>query len=314
MSDRFAELKGYEIAGCAAFDRNLISFWGQQWDEADTLEPRPTAVFFYYADEPSIDRWAYSGIADATGIHGCAAHLPTRQWVYVLDDGEVYVVGSGADDFERPIASKKGVLFSNVKCIRSGHAYAVGPHRKVFVRQKPSRWVQLHRGLSSLGKPAQLENIGFLDIDGFSETELYACGGHGDLWLYENGAWRQLDPGTNAVLMRICCASDGYVYLTTNRREILCGRHDSWQIIQQDVTGKVLESIVDFMGHILISTETELLEVIGGRLAHSTFTDIPAMRSKAHLAAADDVLVVAGKDEAVMFDGTAWTSILSAEP
>jgi hypothetical protein len=35
------------------------------------------------------------------------------------------------------------------------------------------------------------------------------------------------------------------------------------------------------------------------------------MKSKAHMAVGADVLVVAGKDEAVMFDGKTWTRILA---
>ena len=314
MGKRFAELDGYEIAGCAAFDKNLITFWAQQWPVSDPLEPRPTAVFFYYADEPVEDQWAHSGIADATGIHGCAGSVPARQWVFVLDDGEVYVVGAGFDDFERKITEKKHAFFSNVKALPSGPAIAVGTRRKVFVREHADHWKPLERGLFPSGDITVLENAGFADIDGFGVDELYACGARGELWLCQNGAWSQIDLGTNADLTNICCASDGQVYITTNRREIMCGRHQTWDLISQELTTKVFESLVEFMGRVLVSTETDIYEVVSGKFVQAALVGMPPMKSMAHLATAPDVLVVAGKDEAAMFDGQNWSMILAAPP
>jgi hypothetical protein len=312
MSARFSELDGYEISGCSAYDKNLITFWGQQWPTNDSLDTRPTSVFFYYADEPEADQWALSGVADATGIHGCAAYLPFKQWVYVLDDGEVYVVGRGFDDFEEKITSKKHSYFNKIKSIRSGHAIAVGPRRKVFIRDKPNSWRQLDNGLFPLGDATPLDSSGFIDIDGFGENEMYACGGVGDLWTYQDAVWQNIDIDTNASLTKICCSSDGNAYIATNRREVIVGRHHAWHYITQELTTDVFESIVDFKGRILISTEKNIYEVLNGsQFILAKFPAMPEMKSKAHMAVGADVLVVAGKDEAVMFDGKTWTRILA---
>jgi hypothetical protein len=295
MTIKYAELDGYEISGCAAFNKNLITFWVQEWSVNDALETRATAVAFYYADEPDSDKWAFSEVGDAAGIRGCAAYLPKKQWVYVLDDSEVYVVGGGFDDFEEKISAKKHSYFSKVKSIKSGHAFAVGSRRKVYIRVKPNQWHQLDKGLFPGGDATPLENSGFVDIDGFSETEIYACGGLGDLWVYQNSSWKNIDLGTNARLTKICCASDGNVYITTNRREIFVGREHTWHLIKQELTEDVFESMVD-------GTNFVLAELPG----------MPKMKLKAHLAVGEDVLVVAGKDEANMFDGVTWTEILKS--
>jgi len=314
MSKRYEPLEGYEISGCAAFDKNLVSIWGQQWPHGDPLEPRPTSTFFYYADEPEEDQWAYSGIANATGIHGCAGLIPQRQWVYLLDDGEVYVVGGGADDFEQKITPGKMAFFSNVRAIRSGDVLAVGSKRKVFLRERANGWRAWGQGLLPQGAQTDLKNAGFSDIDGFDLGELYACGGSGDLWLCRQSQWEHVDLGTNAALTHICCASDGFVYVVTQRRGIYKGRHHRWQLIQQEPSSLLFESIVDFQGRVLVSTEKDLFEIVNDQLVPAVFPGMPEMRCKAHLAVGEGVLLVAGKDEALMFDGKTWTQILSPQP
>jgi hypothetical protein len=310
MSSRYAPLEGYEIAGCAAFDRNLVCLWGQQWPDNDPLEPRPTSVFFHYADEPPGDRWAHSGIANATGIHGCAGLVPERQWVFVLDDGEVYVVGAGADDFEQKIVPDGRAFFSNVRAIGSGEVLAVGGLRKVFQRVHRDKWQRAGEGMELPAGGAARDPMGFSDIDGFDIGELYAAGEGGDFWTCRQSRWSRVDLGTNAALTHVCCAGDGFVYVTTGRREIYRGRHDQWALIQQDQTQQVFESIVDFQGRVIVSTESALYEIVKDRFLPAAFPGMPPMKMKAHLAAAPDVLVVAGKDEACLFDGKAWERIL----
>lgn len=314
MSKRYKPLEGYEISGCAAFDKNLISVWGQQWPSGDPLEPRPTSTFFFYADEPEEDQWAFSGIAEATGIHGCAGLIPAKQWIYVLDDGEVYVVGGGIDDFEWKITPGKMAFFRSARAIRTGEVFAVGGKRKVFHRESANVWRAWNQGLYPQGDKTDLKHAGFADIDGFGLDELYAAGGHGDLWLGQNSQWTPVNLGTNADLTHVCCASDGFVYVTTQQREVYKGRQYNWLLIQQELTSSVFESIVDFQGRVLVATEKDLFEIVKDKFVPAVFPGLPEMRSKAHLAVGDGVLVVAGKDEAAFFDGTAWSKFLAPQP
>jgi hypothetical protein len=310
---KFEPLNGFELAGCAIRRWNIIAFWGQEWGNPDPLETRITRVFFYYPDEPEEERWAYREIGEARGLRGCGAMLPEERWVFVADDGEVYAVGGGVDAFEAPILSKPYHFFTNVKRIRPGKAYAVGPRRKVYVREASDTWRQLAAGLFPEGEKTNLDASGFSDIDGFADNDLYACGGRGDLWHFDGNAWSRIDVPTNENLFRVCCASDGLVYIITGARELLVGRGNSWALMGQDVTNAHFESIVEFGTRLILSTESELFEVANGAIQPANFgAPMPPMRSCSFLAAGDGIMVVAGSGDACSFDGTAWSVIVKS--
>jgi len=313
MISRFEDLDNFEFIGCYIRTRNIIGFTAQQWlDDDDPLELHPIAVFFYYPDDPPEERWAVSYLGEATGVHGTAVFKPNQRWIFVTDDGEVYCVGQGDDDWEEPISSKKTLYFSNVKSIQSGHAICVGPRRKVYTRSKANHWIQLDNGLFPNQENTDLKNAGFSDIDGFTELDMYACGGKADLWHYDGNLWEKIDVPTNSILKNICCSDDGFVYIITNRQEIIKGRGQTWEVIQQDQTNEAFECIVCFNGKIFVSTVSEVYEITEQGLEKEKL-GIPKMNSKAHLAVGDGILVVAGRDEATMYDGKSWSVILEAE-
>ena len=105
--NRYKYLDGYEFSGCALGRRTTISLFGHKWQEDDALEVRPTGIFFFYPNKPPEQQWAYREIGQTTGIHGCASFVPNGRWVFLTDDGKVYVVGGGDDDFEKPVTNKK---------------------------------------------------------------------------------------------------------------------------------------------------------------------------------------------------------------
>lgn len=308
--ERYEHLEGYELSGCAVRRRNIISFWGQKWDNPDPLDVRPTRVFFFYPDKPEERRWGFREPGDTRGFRGCGVTVPEERWVFVADDGEVYVVGGGVDAFEEPITSKPFSFFSNVKRVPPGRAVAVGPRRKAFVREGPDVWRQLAAGLFPQGDQTNLDSAGFSDVDGFSESDIYACGGRGDLWHFDGNVWTQVDLPTNDNLWRLCCARDGRVYVITGRRAILAGRDQSWTVVTQDLTDEHLESIVDYEGKVIISTQSALFEMAGDVFQPASLGDIPPMRSRSFLAVGDGILVVAGSRDACSFDGTTWSVII----
>jgi hypothetical protein len=309
---RYKYLKEFTFGSCIVRTRAILGFTAQKWLDDDPLEQRETAVFFYYPEKPDESKWAVSGLGQATGVHGCAAFVPEERWVFVLDDGEVYVVGKGDDDYEKPISAKPNLYFSNARAVRRGRAVAVGSRRKVFIREAKDRWTQLSNGLFPQGDKTDLEHAGFNDIDGFSEKDMYACGGRGDLWHYDGNRWRQVDVPTDAVLQNICCGEDGLVYITTNRRHVLIGRQTSWEVLEQEETEELLESIIWYGDTAIVSTLSSLYAV-----SRTSFgvPDIgaPPLKTTPLIGAGDGVLLVAGSDEAAMYVDKKWTVILEPE-
>ena len=312
MIQRYPQLLSYEFGSAHVRTKQIISFSAQKGPFDDSLEQRDTAVFIYYPQKPLEKQWAFRFLGEATGVHVCAAFEPNERWVFVTDDGQVYVVGQGDDDWEDAISKKSNLYFSNVKSVGKGHAIAVGTRRKVFLRTAPNNWTQLEGGLFPQGKNTDLEHAGFHDVDGFSEHDMYACGGTADLWHYDGMLWTQIDIPTNAVLKNICCADDGLAYITTNRKEILKGRGTIWSLIEQDLTTEVLESIVCYNGAVLVSTVSDIYTLEGDEFKKADL-GMPEMKSRAHLGVGDGVLVVAGRNEATMYDGKSWSVILEPE-
>ena len=111
MPKEFSEYSGFEFCGAFVRSRDIIAFTAQKWDVSDPLEQRDTGVFFYYPDDPPEDRWAFRYFGETTGVHACACFKPSERWVFVMDDGEVYVVGMGDDDWEQPVAKLRNPYF-----------------------------------------------------------------------------------------------------------------------------------------------------------------------------------------------------------
>ena len=139
---------------------------------------------------------------------------------------------------------------------------------------------------------------------------MYACGGLGDLWHFDGSRWTRVDVRTNDNLWRLCCARDGNVYVIAGRRSVLVGRNESWSIVRQDQTDEGLESIVDYQGRVIVSTQSALFEVVDGVLQPAQLGEMPPMRSRSFLAVGDGILLVAGSAEACSFDGIAWSVII----
>jgi photosystem II stability/assembly factor-like uncharacterized protein len=312
MDDKeiFEKYEGFEFISTFVRAWNIIGFAAQKWDNDDPLEQRDTAVFMYYPDAPAGRRWYAQYLAEAAGLHGCAAFLPNERWVFLADDGEVFVAGQGDNDWESPVSEVANMYFTNVKSVRKGHAIAIGPKRHVYIRKSANVWEKLSNGLYPNGDKTNLEHAGFRDIDGFSEQDLYACGGRGDMWHYNGDKWTIVDIPTDARLDHICCGEDGFVYVTTNRRDILKGRGNSWSIISQEETDEVLEAIVCYNNQIIVSTVSGLFVVNEDGFTRWE-SNYPKMESYAHLATGDGILVVAGSYEASLYDGEKWEVIKS---
>lgn len=302
------ELKEFGIEGCHVRSKDIIAFTAQNWELDDSLEPRPTMIFFYYPDEPKVEQWAVRGWHQTTGIHGCACFKPAERWVFIADPGEVYVVGQGDDDDERSITNKKPAFFTSLRCIAREHAYAVGVGREVYRRTAPNKWQRLTT--EDLTKPlnGNLENAGFDDIDGFAEDDLYACGPQGNLWHFDGKRWTSEECPSDANFEKIVCASNGQVYLTTDRHELWVGRDRKWRPIKVDLGYQFFQEIVSYRDLVIVSTDEALYDVSTGQ-ARSLPMGQPQMSNFAHLASGDGVLVVAGVDEAFLYDGSRWKKI-----
>lgn len=146
---------------------------------------------------------------------------------------------------EKPIPLLLNCPIFSMKAI-DGQAYVAGAWRTVFRRDGIDSWTCLHGNDAKEVEKLQKENkdnVGFQDIDGFSKSEIYACGEGGDLWSYDGDIWKRLDAPTNKNMVSICCTSTGIVYIACDDGTLVEGRGNNWQVLKDKVSDGVLDMI-----------------------------------------------------------------------
>lgn len=300
-------LKSFGVAGCHVRASDYMCFSCQRWEEDDVLVPRETIFFTYDLARPKSQPWGFREWDPCTSIFGSSCFKPEEKWVFINSQGNVYSTGGGEDDDESSILSAGNKYFSVLKCIDNGYVYAVGPGRKVVKRQRKNKWISIDSP-SMKPKKKEFEDSGFSAIDGFSDTDLYASGGAGDLWHFDGQRWTFINLGTNVVLENICCSSDGNVYIITNANVLIVGRNDRWEILDQEIGEEILEEMVCYKGTVYISSHKKLYEIKKKKIV-DTKLKLPKMDSYSHLAEGDGILLLAGIHCAYFYDGKKWHKV-----
>ena len=310
---RYAELDGYTITGCYIRTHNIMAFTALKIEEGRESESEHyTRVFYYYPDDPPEEQWGHRGLQHTRGLVGCACFKPEERWVFVNRDAGVYVAGHGAKTFEAPIHTHYPYI-ANVRCIAGGHAYAVQHNRGVYRRDAPSQWTKLENGLFPDGVK-QVLKVGFMDIDGFTEQDIYACGRSADLWHYDGTLWTPCtlpEELHDNVLEFIVCGGDGLVYMGTNWRTLVRGRGQAWEVIHQSATDTVFESMAWYDGYLYVATASALYRLVGDdleRVGYGPGDDL--QYTFGWLAAGDGILLSAGIRDASLYDGKRWQTVI----
>jgi hypothetical protein len=258
----------------------------------------------------SAGQWLRTAVEklDFATVSMAIVHKPFRQAAYLSAQGHVYFVGAGSESEELIITSTSspqdvGVMRA-IRCI-AGETYAVGVQRQAYRRVGVGQWECV----------GNAPNIGSRDgassfeaIDGFSRSELYAAGRHGELWLFDGSRWTACDSPTNVTLTDVCCASDGWVYICGTLGTLLVGRGAQWRIVDHGITLEELRSVRELNGRIYLSTDHQVFRLEDGTLEPVDFGgDRP--QTCFHLSGARDALWSVGAKDVLAFDGAAWSRI-----
>lgn len=183
--------------------------------------------------------------------------------------------------------------------------YVTGMLRQVFTRSiRSGKWSRKDKGL--LPQSSDDLDVGFEDIDGFSENEIYAVGLKGQIWMFDGNNWIQLSSPTNRNLASLKCAPDGLVYVVGDEGVILRGRKESWELIDQELTTESFSCIEHAFGSLFIAENGKKLY----RYAENTFmevqTDLDKPVTTYHLHSNDELLLSVGAADIVLYDGKKW--------
>jgi len=114
-----------------------------------------------------------------------------------------------------------------------GQTWACGARRTLGVRLGPGAWrwwtdsIPLGLDADGGGWP-----VGFVDVDGFADGDVYAVG-DGELWCSKERPWKHLRQKVlKAPFSGVCCAADGQVYLGSLTGALFRGRDENWKALK----------------------------------------------------------------------------------
>ncbi|MEH6461970.1 hypothetical protein [Chitinimonas sp. JJ19] len=310
--------KGYSLVDCAARHRGIFNFVLKQ--EYDTNKGAPadhelkTRVVILFMDEPD-DYFDHSQLTGWSSMLAGASNLPKNQFVGASGMGHIYVIGSGDVFMENQIPNNggKGPFRAGLRRLKqfNGWLYGCDGLRTVFKREGNNQWVNVGGYPKEPKEREWMENrAGFEDLDFFSETDLYAVGGQGDVWHCDGSRWRQIAFPSNMYLHSVCCGGDGQVYIGAQSGNVFRGRGDKWEHLHKDDLTLPFKDMVWFNDRVYATSDYGLWEIQDGKVRPSE-APIEITNCAGNLWVADGVMLLAGQYGAALHDGKEWSRLFS---
>ncbi|GHV86196.1 hypothetical protein AGMMS50230_18040 [Spirochaetia bacterium] len=306
---------GWEIVDCAIRENRetkVVYFCVRKLprnEQADVWDTQiPTRFFALNIAER--DRYSLSTSTGFDRPRIGVTLLPEPRGILVSrdDDGNALVSGKGVSDAQEQIAPNKNPMTTRIKCI-NGYAYSVGWYRTIYKRIDEGKWERF----GDLPHGKHIEQVGFEDIDAFSDNEMYAVGGHGDVWMYDGRGWGAIDFPSTEQLSVVVCAGDGSVYvggegLWRGKKE---GGKLSWERFGGGGGWATLwNDAVWFEDKLWLSSDTKFMVWDGKSLERVTGEG--AQIFGGHLDARDGLLLAANDTKAMVYDGKEWRTLIAS--
>lgn len=289
---------------------------------------RRKGIYTLIRDAEAGKRWSgkyqYGWQAIITG----AATQPVNQSVNVERftvfpsmEHRVYVTGSGPAYEDSVITSlsedqaarqrgqfTRGAI-NRLKPV-DGFLYACGGGRTIAKRLGKGEWQSMTQDIPAAGDEGMnVGDAGFRDLDSFGESDIYAVGGHGDVWHFDGQAWRRVAFPSNEVLNSVCCGGDGNVYISGYEGVTWMGRGDTWQKIHRGGISQGFRDMVWYEDKVWCTSDYGLWTIENGKVSTA---DVPPDVSacSGHLSVGDGVLLLAGLYGAVFREAGQWETIV----
>ncbi len=315
-SDRELILRNFNITNAGLFSSTRLAFvchWDDRQGDWCGPEAQPPAKVVVHNREKG--SWGAilfgeNGFSIGSSIAGGKVGSQTQGLVVDSRGIVVFFDFESTNGMEGRIPKDVLAVPRRVRLIGE-HWYAASFGRKIAMRSGPNHWMRTSSARMSQEAQDNSDyfDVGFEDITGFDEAELYACGGEGDLWRYDGVGWHAVDLPCNWRMERIC-VGDGQVYVVGFDGEVLTGRAERWHQIISEAQGFNVENIAWFQGRLYAVTHHSLLVLDGERWRVADLGGEAQPASFGYLDATDEVLMVAGPYGASLFDGERWDNII----
>jgi len=307
-------LRGWTITDCAVRSSSIVYLVARQdlpYEQSSSMWDHDVLTRFIaiYPDD-TIKGSITCQELDGFNKPRCGvAHEPLPQGLIVARnrDGDVWAAGSGRNGPMEQIAPGKGPMTMKVKCI-NGHAYSVGSGRAIYKRINLNHWVKLDNGFS---QEDATRYQGFYDMDGFSETDMYAVGGHGDIWHYDGTIWMQEGFPSNMQLNTVTCAGDGYVYVSGMGGTLWRGRNSTWEHLYDGSYTVPWNDVLWFEDKLWLASDYMLRIWNGKELVPVTDDEGDELPFSGHMDAYDGLLVIADSNSVMAYQDGKWRTLVA---
>lgn len=196
-------------------------------------------------------------------------------------------------------------MTSRIKCI-NGYAYSVGGQRCIYKRVDIGKWERF----AKLSESEHVERVGFRDMDAFTETDMYAVGGHGDVWHYDGSTWKQMGFPSNVQLATVTCAGDGNVYISGEGGSLWVGKKSTWKRIYEGGSSILWNDVLWFDNKLWLASDYQF-RIWDGKAMQSVEHKGESIPAYGHMDARDGLLLVASPHAVWSFDGKEWKTIVA---
>ncbi len=318
-------LKGFNIVDCSVRDRNTFYFIAREdyttWPK-DKWNPDEEAfpgeghilknIIAYYRDEPTSEKWSRNQLQGHDLFISGVAHKPKPQLVAVSHSLAVRVIGSGESLKETiPDRDDGGPLRGGIRKLRTidGWVYLCGGNNSLARREGPSVWKNYTVDIPNPERDDDFHNT-FEDVDGFDENDIYCVGREGQVFHYDGISWQQRDFPSNQDMRTVCCADDGFVYISGFKGATYKGRDDEWARISGPEIQLPFKDMVWHDDKLWCTNDNGVWVVSDGKLARAELPDgIGAYAG--NLSTGDGVLLLSGYGGAAFLENKKWTVIYS---
>ncbi len=318
------DTQGFNIVGGALHPECIYIIAEERFDET---KHGKTADFYSFIGDFNIylykpwlmeksNDWQetyYNNIAEITNI----VTIPHKNIAFLgicSENGTVFKQNSprdDIDDFQAMYQALEARGRINDLCVIDDEIYACSSGGAVYKRITDREWQEIALTTTKHFFSNDKFSNGFNCIDGFSADEIYAGGEKGILWICDKGKWQPIDLPYNKDIEQIACTPDGYVYLNC-RWKILKGRKDNWQIIDIDnhlPPSMGIAKMSWFKGSVYLlpdaASATGLFKLNNGSI-EKVPVEIPIPSGTNNMVANDDLLMITGNDEVIIFNGERW--------
>lgn len=253
-------------------------------------------------------------------LYCASSNLANEHFVYVDETGSVYRIGAEKGVREKNIAEclqpvnplpqqrldapvtftvyKAKTLFNTV--------WVCGPRGNVAKRTGENQWEYKGRPFPVNSDTDELTQQDFVDIDGFSENDMYAIGRYHTVWHYNGTVWEKFDiPDVKLEFLTICCADNGWVYIGAEMGVIVKGRGNTWRPVAVLSPGCRFNDMLWFNDRVWVTSSAGLFYINDDGVEQSGLPEEAIQRGE--FSATDShKLLLAGNNGAIVFDGVNW--------